>query len=65
IVFSIGTSSLVMPAAAVPVEAINARIPVIEINPNPTPISDYVAMTLRGKSGEILPAFVNEVWPDQ
>lgn len=64
IVFSIGTSSLVMPAAAVPVEAINASIPVIEINPNPTPISDYVAMALRGKSGEILPALVNAVWPD-
>ncbi|MEM8861163.1 MAG: NAD-dependent deacylase [Chloroflexota bacterium] len=65
VVFSIGTSSLVMPAAAVPVEAINASIPVIEINPNPTPISDYVAMALRGKSGEILPALVDAVWPDR
>ena len=64
IVFSIGTSSLVMPAAAVPVEAINASIPVIEINPNPTPISDHVAMALRGKSGEILPTLVDAVWPD-
>ena len=62
VVFSIGTSSLVMPAAAVPVEAINAGIPVIEINPNATPISEHVALTMRGKSGEVLPALVEAVW---
>ena len=62
VVFSIGTSSLVMPAAAVPVEALKAGVPVIEINPNPTPLTDHTTLALRGKSGEILPALVNAVW---
>ena len=62
LVFSIGTSSLVYPAAAIPVEALNAGIPVVEINPNETPISEYVSLALRGKSGVILPAIVEAVW---
>lgn len=62
IVFSIGTSSLVMPAAAVPVEALKAGVPVIEINPNRTALTDHATLTLSGKSGEVLPALVKAVW---
>lgn len=62
IVFSIGTSSVVMPAASVPIEAIDAGIPVIEINLNDTPLTEHVALALRGKSGEVLPALVEAVW---
>ena len=62
LVFSIGTSSLVYPAAAVPIEALNASVPVVEINPNETQISEYVSLALRGKSGEILPTIIEAVW---
>ncbi len=62
LVFSIGTSSLVYPAAAVPIEALNASVPVVEINPNETPITEHVSLALRGKSGEILPLIIEKVW---
>ena len=62
VVFSIGTSSLVMPAAAVPVEALKSGVPVIEINPNKTALTEHATLALRGKSGEVLPALVNAVW---
>lgn len=62
IVFSIGTSSLVMPAASVPVEALKAGVPVIEINPNQTALTPHATLALHGKSGEVLPALVKAVW---
>jgi NAD-dependent deacetylase len=62
VVFSIGTSSLVMPAAAVPVEALKAGVPVIEVNLNETALTNHATLALRGKSGEVLPALVNAVW---
>ncbi len=60
--FSIGTSALVQPAASLPVYALEAKAVVVEINPNPTPISNHVTYTFQGLSGEILPALVNETW---
>lgn len=59
---SIGTSSLVYPAAALTVEAIKRDgIIVVEINPNETPLSPYVDFGLRGPSGEILPALLDAI----
>ena len=37
--FSIGTSALVYPAADLPFAALNARATVVEISPQPTPLS--------------------------
>lgn len=37
----IGTSSVVYPAAALPLEALRHDIPVVEINPERTPLSDH------------------------
>jgi NAD-dependent deacetylase len=53
--FSIGTSSLVYPAASIPHEALSAGATLIEINPETTPLSDQVHYVLRGPSGEVLP----------
>jgi NAD-dependent deacetylase len=50
-----GTSSLVYPAAALPAMARAAGAYVVEINPEPTPLSGDVDERLAGPSGEILP----------
>jgi len=35
---------------------------VVEINPQPTPLSSQVSFSLNGPAGEILPALVEQVW---
>ncbi len=50
-----GTSSLVYPAAALPLEARDAGAYVVEINPEPTPLTPLAHERLAGLSGEILP----------
>ena len=57
--FSIGTSSVVHPAAALAFTAVQRGAMVIEINPNETPLTPEVTFSLKGPSGEILPAIVN------
>lgn len=57
--FTIGTSALVYPAAGLPIEAARAGVPVVEINPEKTPFTEFAAFSLRGKAGEVLPAIVD------
>lgn len=52
----VGTSALVYPAASLPEQAADAGAKIIEINPDPTPLSDRMTISLRGKAGEVLPA---------
>jgi NAD-dependent deacetylase len=59
--FSIGTSSLVEPAAQLPYMAIHAGSPVVEINPQETPLSASAAYVLRGPAGAILPGLVDQL----
>lgn len=56
--FSIGTSSLVQPAASLPFEALRAGVSVVEVNPDETPLTRHVEYGLRGRAGEVLPALV-------
>lgn len=56
--FSIGTSSVVQPAASFIQIASQNGARTIEINPEATPISRFVDHSLRGKSGDILPRIV-------
>jgi NAD-dependent deacetylase len=56
---SIGTSSLVYPAAGLPREALAHGAAVAEINLDETPLSADVRHALRGKAGDLLPAFVD------
>jgi NAD-dependent deacetylase len=51
----VGTSALVQPAASVPLATLERGGALIEVNPEPTPLSAHVAAELRGPSGEILP----------
>jgi NAD-dependent deacetylase len=60
---SIGTSAAVYPAAQLPVTALQQGATVVEINPQPTPLSSMVSFSLRGRSGEILPRLLTAAWP--
>jgi len=53
-----GTSSLVYPAAALPQIARSAGAYVVEINPEPTPLSQHADERLAGPAGEILPLLI-------
>jgi NAD-dependent deacetylase len=55
LLFSIGTSSLVYPAAALPYEALENGATLVEINPSETPLTRHAAFVLRGPAGEVLP----------
>ena len=60
--FSIGTSGTIQPAASLAYAALNRGAMVVEINPEPTPLTEKVDFALHGKSGEILPMLVQAVW---
>lgn len=57
--FSIGTSSVVHPAAALATIALDSGATVIEINPNPTPLTAQATYSLRGPSGTLIPELVS------
>jgi len=61
--FSIGTSSLVQPAASIPVTALEHRVPTVEINPQRTPLTPYMTTVLPGPAGEVLPQLTAAAWP--
>ena len=61
--FSIGTSSLVEPAARLPVLALQAKAILVEINPSRTPVSPSADYVLNGTAGDLLPALVNLIGP--
>lgn len=56
---SIGTSSLVWPAAGLAEAAASNGATLIEINIDATPMSAGSQFVIRGKSGEVLPELVN------
>lgn len=63
--FAVGTSMLVQPASGLPLAALQAGAQVVQINPQPTDLSDFAQFDLRGKAGEILPGLINSVWRNQ
>ena len=60
---SVGTSSLVYPAASLPSEAARSGAVLVEVNPDDTPLTPHVDYALRGRAGEILPALVEALDP--
>jgi NAD-dependent deacetylase len=56
---SIGTSSLVYPAAGLPLTAISSGAVVVEINPNATSLTSKAAYAFRAPAGEFLPELVS------
>ena len=63
ILLVVGTSAEVYPAAALPDYAKSAGATIVEINPNPTPLSDAADYVLRAPAGVVLPALVAAAWP--
>ncbi|MCV6638728.1 NAD-dependent deacylase [Candidatus Albibeggiatoa sp. nov. NOAA] len=61
VLFSIGTSSLVQPAASIPLEALQHGATVVEINPNPTPLTEQVTFSILGQAGQILPTLIRQL----
>ena len=59
---SIGTSALVQPAASLPVEAMQAKVVTVEVNPQTTPLTGYMDFVLARPSGIILPELLKQVW---
>ncbi len=56
--FVVGTSALVYPASQLPLIAKQQGATIVEINPEPTPLSDLVDFRFAALSGEILPLLV-------
>jgi len=56
--FSIGTSTVVYPAAGLPAEALRSGATVVEINPQPTPFTAQAHFVLARAAGVVLPAMV-------
>ena len=57
----VGTSGLVRPAADLPVLAIERGVPVIEINPKKSELTEYVTIYLRGTASKIMSLLAKEV----
>ncbi len=55
LMFVIGTSAVVQPAASFPFAAKDSGAFVVEINPERTPLAGAVDLALVGKAGEIVP----------
>lgn len=58
VLFSIGTSAVVYPAAGIPMIALQAGAYVVEINPEPTPLTQHVHESIRARSGTALPELI-------
>ncbi len=55
ICFIVGTSAMVYPAAYIPISAKEVGATLVEINIEPTNITDQVDYSITGKAGEVLP----------
>jgi NAD-dependent deacetylase len=57
----VGTSTVVEPAASLPFLALQAGARVIEVNPQPTPLSSSASVSLRGTAANLLPQIIGTV----
>jgi len=61
VLLSIGTSSLVHPAAGLPLLAKRRGALLIEVNPQPTPLTPHADVVLSGPAGQLLPQLVQQL----
>ena len=55
---SIGTSSVVYPAAGFADQAKTGNAVIVEINPEETPVTPLADFSLQGNAGEVLPLLI-------
>lgn len=58
---SVGTSTVVYPAAELPFHALRKGAVVVEINPSPTPLTEQAHYVLAGTSGVVLPELLRRL----
>ena len=58
LVLVVGTSGIVQPAASLPLLALERGTPLVEVNPEPTELTEVMDYSLRGSSGVLLPQLV-------
>jgi len=63
LLFSVGTSALVQPAAGLSVQAARRGADVVQVNPNPTALDGVVRFNLAAAAGQALPALYRATWP--
>ena len=59
----VGTSGIVYPAAGLPALAMTRGTVVVEVNPEPTPLSEVATISVREAAGEALPGLLERL-PD-
>src|SRR6185436_18402074 len=61
VVIVVGTSSIVYPAAGLPEFALTNGTAVVEVNPEPTPLSDIATVTVRETAATALPGLLQRL----
>lgn len=61
-VLVVGTSAVVQPAASMALWAQHYGARLIEINPDPTPLTPHCDFALSGRAGEVLPALLSPIF---
>jgi len=61
ILIVVGTSGLVYPAAGLPEYALTRGTAVVEVNPEPTPLSSTATVTIRATAGSALPGLLQRL----
>lgn len=56
--FTVGTSAIVHPAASLPLTARHSGAILVEINLEPTPVTELADYSFTGQSGEVLPKLI-------
>jgi len=59
---SVGTSSLVQPAAGLMHRATRVGAVTVQVNPNPTDVDQLFTHAIRGRAGAVLSALVSQIW---
>ncbi|MBB1593665.1 NAD-dependent deacylase [Achromobacter sp. UMC46] len=63
LLFSIGTSALVYPAAELPQRALAAGATVVQVNPAMTPLDRQAHCNLHGGAADVMPRLLAAAWP--
>lgn len=61
VMFVVGTSAVVYPAAALPIIAKNSGGMVVEVNTEPTEVSTYADLSIIGRAGEVMPVLWHSI----
>lgn len=64
LLFSVGTSSLVYPAADLPHLAASRGARIVQVNPQPTSLNKIAKWSLFGAAGVVMPEVIAATWDE-